>query len=102
MKYISKICMSVSCFIFGTTYCSNSGAHRQKNSVQTHVVPDHSLFCKKVSDAGSKSAKADHIKPSYGPSGATMRQTVISGGYMSGGHFSSSMGAGATRGHGHR
>lgn len=102
MKYVGKICISVSVFIFGIVSCSVSVASRQKNSGQAQCVPDHSLFCKKVSDAGSKSVKADHIKPSYGPSGATMRQTVISGGYMSGGHFSSSMGAGATRGHGHR
>ncbi len=102
MKYVVKICMGVSFFIVGTGCCSVSVTSRQKNSGQTKCVPDHSLFCKKVSDAGSKSARVDHTKPSYGPSGATMRQTVISGGYMSGGHFSSSMGAGATRGHGHR
>ena len=39
---------------------------------------------------------------STGPSYATMSRTPVSGGLMSGGHMSGSMGAGATIGHGHR
>ena len=40
--------------------------------------------------------------PPSGPSHATMSRTPVSGGLMSGGHMSGSMGAGATIGHGHR
>jgi|GEM_PF-3230761 len=49
---------------------------------------------------GSRTGRST-TRPS-GPSHATMSRTPVSGGLMSGGHMSGSMGAGATTGHGHR
>jgi hypothetical protein len=51
------------------------------------------------SDAGRRTHSTSY---STGPSYATMSRTPVSGGVMSGGHISGSMGAGATIGHGHR
>jgi hypothetical protein len=62
---------------------------------------DYSILRKKKSAARAKIAPSDR-EYTYGPSDATMRQSVLGGGYLSGGQMSCSMGAGATKGHGHR
>ena len=62
----------------------------------------HSRWGKSSSQDSRISKRRSVQRRPTGPSGATMRQTVVSGGYMSGGYFNATMGAGACIGHGHR
>lgn len=94
-----RVLIIVSFFSITPAYITYASAintvSREKTNRQYHY--DYTLIPKK------RRPSVDNARQrGSGPSDATMRQSVLGGGYLSGGHMSYSMGAGATRGHGHR